>query len=133
MEIRVDYELDGVIDDFVTYQEFSNAFYDRQDEDWRVPTRDELVAAVNAGLMDHLDLSPAEGVQLFEVGTRTSSCWSATPGGKKRGGFDSAYVVDLITGESRTVTVGSILHNTIVVRGVAAPSGGGPGKGGGNK
>jgi hypothetical protein len=91
------------------------------------------VEAVNAGLMLHLDHSPAEGVQLFDAENLTSLCWTATPGGKKRGGFDSAYAVDLVTGGFGTLTVESALHNAIPVRGVAAPSDGKLGKGGGNK
>ena len=117
--------------DICTYQQFSNWYYDRDDTDWRLPTRDEMLDAVDGGIADYLDLEPGPGFELvwdFSNGM----AWSATEGGKKRGGFDSAYFVNLKTGESDRVTVGSFMNIVIPVRGVPAPDEGGPGNGNGN-
>lgn len=131
MKLKIDYELDGVVDDEITYQEFSNVWYERGDNDWRIPTRDELIEAINAGLMFELDVSPISGLQLFNPEVRPDEVWSSTEGGKVRGGFNSAYYVNLVTGESDRTTIGSLIGGAIPVRGVAPPSDGKPGKGGG--
>jgi len=131
MALKVDYELDGVVDDEITYQEFSNTMYERNDTDWRIPTRDELIDAIDAGLMLELDVSPVAGLQLFDPEVRPDDVWSSTEGGKKRGGFDSAYYVNLVTGESDRLTIGSLIGGAIPVRGAPAPSNDGGGKGNG--
>src|SRR5690606_17021042 len=85
----------------ISYQEFSNILYDRTDTDWRVATRDELLEAVNAGLVDYVDLSPYEGVQiwtdLYPAGVH-SGVYSSTKASRGKG-----VVVDLFTAETRTL------------------------------
>ncbi|MEZ6059690.1 MAG: hypothetical protein R3C19_04945 [Planctomycetaceae bacterium] len=122
---------------YLTYQEFSDTLYGPVDVEggvWRLPTRDELQDAIGAGMMLQLDMSPADGLQLFDPVTFHDAVWSSTKGKKKRGGFDSAYRVSLIDGSSDNITVGSALWGAIPV---FDPTGGGddnsgPGNGNGN-
>lgn len=135
MTLYADSDGDGVIDGQVTYQDFSNTLYDRNDTDWRIPTRTELVDAVRAGLMFHLDISPEPGLQLFDPATRSADVWSSTYAGKKRG-FDSWYMVDLVVGDSANYYQSLIQLGSIPVRGVPAPADeptGGKGNRGGKK
>ena len=115
----------------VFYPAFS-ALYSGEEmhDDWRLPTRDEMVAAYNAGLFEVHELIPDQpGSTVFNIGSN-GEYWSATPGGKKRGGFDSGYTVNIKTGEVNQRTVGSILH-AFPVRGVDPPVDDSKGNGGG--
>ena len=116
--------VDGVS---LTYQEFSNLFYGRTDDDWRVPTRDELVEAINAGLMMELDISPAEGIQLVAENFLHGNAWSSTEKGPR------AYSVNLYTSEPWLVLKTSAFWGTIPVRGGLPDEPGGKGNGKGNK
>jgi hypothetical protein len=126
---------------FCDYQEFSNAYWDVNHNDWRIPTRDELVAAAEAGIIDHLDYSPINGFQewwydpffpddpLPEGGVYP--VWSSTD--LKYRGIDSAYMVSLFNGAAAITGKGSAIY-AIPVRGVPAPvEDGGKGNGKGNK
>lgn len=112
----------------ITYQEFSNTFYGRNDSDWRVPTRDQMVDAFSAGLADYPDVSPYEGVQTYAEIHPYSLKWSSTKQGNR------AWIVDVYTAETLDVRTGSVVVGGVIVRGGAAPppSGGGKGKGNGN-
>ena len=125
---------------FCDYPEFSNAYWGVNHNDWRIPTRDELVQAAQAGIIDHLDYSPLDGFQAWWFNPYFPDdplptggnypVWSST--GLKQRSVDSAYIVNLFNGNTSLVGKGSIVH-AIAVRGVAAPSsddgkGGGKGK-----
>lgn len=123
-------------DHFATYTEFSNWYAGRNDDDWRLPTRDEMVEAAQSGILDYLDHSPADGFQSWyraDGGPRYSSMWSSTFAGKIRG-RDSAYIVNLYTGATDTTAVKSLIYAPAPVRGVPAPAeDDGPGNGKGKK
>jgi hypothetical protein len=101
------------------YQDFSNTLYGRQDTDWRIPTKDEIVQAVDGGLLLALDGSPAAGFQAFDP-TTDWLWWSSTSAGKVKG-FDYAYEVNVLDGSVRASTVTSYTYGSIPVRGVAPP------------
>ncbi len=104
------------------YQDFSNNLFGRQDPDWRIPTKDEMVNALNAGLLAALDRSPAPGFQPFDPLNPTADWkwWTSTSAGKVKG-TDMAYFVDLQRGSVSTTNVGSYLYGSVPVRGVAPP------------
>lgn len=111
-----------------TYQEFSNWYFDRDDDDWRLPTIEEMEAAYSAGIADYLDGNPHPDVDDYNP---WSWMWSMTKGPKKRGS-DSAYALQFATGDVNNWSVGSPI-NAFVVRGVAPPSDNSPGGGKGKK
>jgi hypothetical protein len=122
-------------DHFAFYAEFSNWYSGRNDNDWRIPTRDEMIEAGNAGITDYLDLSPAPGFQSWYNAdgspSFTGATWSSTFAGKIRGG-DSAYYVNLYSGVASITSVNSAIHAPPPVRGVPAPpEDDGPGNGNG--
>jgi hypothetical protein len=122
-------EPDGQV---TTYQDFSNTLFGRQDTDWRIPTKDEMVNALDAGLLQFLDRSPALGFQTFDPLDPTADWewWTSTSAGKVRG-TDTAYLVDLLRGTVIATSVNSITYGSVPVRGVAPPPP--PTKGGGKK
>lgn len=110
-----------------TYEDWSNWYFEREDTDWRLPTKDEMVAAAQAGIGDHLDESPFDGFQ----GVCDCSNWSSTTGKVKGPEKEGAWMVNLITGEATLVSKSSAI-GVIVVRGGSAPEPPSkPGKGGG--
>jgi hypothetical protein len=120
--------------EIMPYAEFSWMQYGVAASDWRLPTQEEILAT-GPELFEVLDISPADGFQsVYEmVGTQI---WTATEGGKKRGGFDSAYAYSPSEDTLSRVTISSTL-NAIVVRGEFtggssdSDGSGGGGKGGG--
>lgn len=96
-----------------TYPEFSNWYFGREDDDWRLPTRDELLNAANAGIAEYLDASPNDGFQPI-----TAWFWSSTY--QRYRGIDAAWEVNLWTGEAKLVNVSSAL-SAIPVRGAPPP------------
>jgi len=111
------------------YQDFSNNLFGRQDIDWRIPTKDELVNALDAGLLLALDDSPAPGFQAFDP-SDDWEWWTSTSAGKVKG-TNTAYLVDLLRGSVSATSVNSITYGSVPVRGVAPPPP--PTKGGGKK
>lgn len=133
----VDVDGDGDLDlnyFTTTYPSFSNAFYGRTDDDWRLPYRDELVEAIQAGLMLYLDISPEPGVQLLEdylppnvpegQGYNTL-VWA----GKNRIKGGNADAVDLLDATVTQKFTSSTLWGSIPVRGGSSDGGGGKGGG----
>jgi hypothetical protein len=102
-----------------TYQDWSNSYFfpldpDLWSDDWRLPTKDEMVAAAQAGIADHLDRGPFDGFQTHYSGSK----WSSTKGKAK--GANGVWVVNLNTGEVKIFSEGSAI-SAVPVRGVAAP------------
>lgn len=96
-----------------TYPEFSNWYFGRDDDDWRLPTRDELLDAANAGIAEYLDASPNDGFQPIYAWS-----WSSTY--QRYRGIDAAWEVNLWTGETKLINVGSAI-SAIPVRGAPPP------------
>jgi hypothetical protein len=119
------------LDGNITYQDFSNKFFGRNDKDWRLPTIEEMQAAYVADLIDYLDASPRPGFQrLGYIGTSNPvaqrTCCSSTKRTR-----DSGWWLNFETGESFSA-MGSY-PNYIAVRPATAPTDGGGVKGGGGK
>jgi len=103
----------------IRYQDFSNAWFGRQDTDWRIPTKDEIIQALDGGLLLALDGSPAAGFQAFDP-TADWSWWSSTSAGKVRG-TQMAYSINILDGSVHAYSVLSYLYGSVPVRGVAPP------------
>src|SRR5262249_29242342 len=101
------------------YDQYSNCFWGRNDSDWRIPTKDELTAAVANGVFTRADRSPEEGLQpYFDAAgqpTTYSTRWSSTLGKKK-----NVVVVGYADGGFFETGQASQLH-WIPVRGPVAP------------
>jgi hypothetical protein len=106
---------------FCTYPEFSNEFFfgtdvEKYHEDWRLPTRDELVEACQAGIVEYLDASPEDGFQYFGDGyVYYDTVWSSTT--HTRGRWTQGYEVNIYTGEAILTSVDSGRANSLLVRG----------------
>jgi hypothetical protein len=112
----------GVADEgettYIPYAEFSNEYFgpDPEGTEWRVPTLEEWQAALEAGVMLHADFDPDPDVFLNDYPTLPfhAPLYTGTFAQKTRGGFNSGYVINVLTGEV-TDTRGAI-QGTIPVR-----------------
>lgn len=102
------------------YAQFSNCFWNRDDSDWRLPTKTELIQAVANGVFQNLDYNPAAGFDsLFDADGNPifqSLLWSSTSKTAKL-----AWEVDFASGNAAAFNKqGSVMY-WVPVRGPVAP------------
>lgn len=114
-------------DGFANYVEFSNWYSGESNADWRLPTRDEVLAALDAGLYEAYDSSPHEGFQLADS---YGEYWTSTT--TKVQGKTKGYCIALGTRNIELFSLGTPAR-ALAVRGRAAEPPEEPSKGNGKK